>query len=88
MQNNFVAIAVKGKEFFYKRSSMIAVPNGRAQDVLDILNARKYQLRDGEIWHAYENDGYTDMEIDKEIKQVRKNGFTIHTNYLRNMQTV
>lgn len=41
MQNNFVAIAVKGKEFLYKRSSMIAVPNGRAQDVIDVLNKRK-----------------------------------------------
>ena len=81
MQDNFVAIAVKGKEFFYKRSSMIAVPNGRANDVVDILNKRKYLIKDGEIWHAYENDGYTDMQIGKEIKQVRKNGFTIHTNY-------
>ena len=81
MQNNFVAIAVKGKEFLYKRSSMIVVPNGRAQDVIDVLNKRKYLLKDGEIWHAYENGGYTDMEIGKEIKQVRKNGFIIHTNY-------
>lgn len=81
MQDNFVAIAVKGKEFLYKRSSMIAVPNGRANDVVDILNKRKYLLKDGEIWHAYENDGYTDMEIGKEIKRVTKNGFIIHTNY-------
>ena len=82
MQNNFVAIAVKGKEFLYKRSSMIAVPNGRANDVVDILNKRKYLIRDGEVWHVYENDSYTDMNIGKEIKQVRKNGFTIHTKYL------
>lgn len=81
MQDNFVAIAVKGKEFLYKRNSMIAVPNGRANDVVDILNKRKYLIKDGEIWHVYENDGYTDMQIGKEIKQVRKNGFKIHTNY-------
>ena len=81
MQNNFVAIAVKGKEFLYKRSSMIAVPNDRAQNVIDMLNKRKYLLKDGEIWHVYENDPYTDMEIGKEIKQVRKNGFIIHTKW-------
>ena len=81
MTDNFVAIAIKGKEFFYKRSSMIAVPNGRALDVVNILNKKGYQLKDGETWHVQENDGYTDMEIGKEIKQVRKNGFTIHTNY-------
>ena len=81
MQDNFVAIAVKGKEFLYKRSSMIAVPNGRANDVVRVLNNNRYLLKDGEIWHSYENDGYTDMQIGKEIKQVRKNGFTIHTNY-------
>lgn len=82
MQNNFVAIAIKGKEFLYKRSSMIAVPNGRANDVADILNRQKYLIKDGEIWHVYENDGYTNMNIGKEIRQVRKNGFKIHTNYL------
>lgn len=81
MQDNFVAIAVKGKEFLYKRSSMIVVPNGRANDVVRVLNNNRYLLKDGEIWHSYENDGYTDMQIGKEIKQVRKNGFTIHTNY-------
>ena len=81
MQNNFVAIAVKGKEFLYKRSSMIAVHNGRANDVVRVLNNNRYLLKDGEIWHSYENDGYTDIQIGKEIKQVRKNGFTIHTNY-------
>lgn len=81
MNDNFVAIAVKGKEFLYKRSSMITVPNGRANDVVRILNNNRYLLKDGEIWHAYENDGYTDMEIGKEIKQVRKNGFIIHQNY-------
>ena len=82
MQNNFVAIAVKGKEFLYKRSSMIAVPNGRANDVVNILNKKKYLIKDGEVWHVYENDGYTNMNIGREIRQVRKNGFKIHTNYL------
>ena len=52
MTDNFVAIAIKGKEFFYKRSSMIAVPNGRALDVVNILNKKGYQLKDGETWHV------------------------------------
>ena len=82
MQNNFVAIAIKGKEFIYKRSSMIAVPNGKAEDVVNILNKRKYLIKDGEIWHVYDNDSYSNMNIGKEIKQVRKNGFKIHANYI------
>lgn len=82
MQDNFVAIAIKGKEFLYKRTSMIAVPNGRAEDVVNILNKLKYQIKDGEIWHVYENDSYSNMNIGKEIKQVRKNGLKIHTNYI------
>lgn len=82
MQDNFVAIAVKGKEFLYKRSSMIAVPNGKANKVADVLNKQKYLINDDEVWHVYENDSYTNMNIGKEIKQVRKNGFKIHTNYI------
>lgn len=81
MQKYFVAIAVKGKEFLYKSSSMIAVPNSRANDVKDTLNSNKYLIKDGEIWHVYENDWYTNKMITKEITQVRKKGFTIKKIY-------
>ena len=81
MSDNFVAIAIKGKEFFYKRSSMIAVPDGKAHEVAEILNHNKYLLKDGEVWHVYENDSYSNDYISKEIKAVRNGKVTVHRNY-------
>ena len=67
MTDNFIAIAPKGKEFLYRRTSMTAVPNGRAQEIADALNEQKYLIRDGEVWHVYENSSYTNILIERSL---------------------
>lgn len=72
MTENFIAIAVKGKEFLYKRSSMIAVPDGKAQMIVDLLNSQRHQIKDGEVWHIYGNDFSSNGNITQEIRSCRK----------------
>lgn len=69
MTEKFIAIAPKGKEFLYRRSSMIAVPKSSAVKIMTTLNNLRYQLKDGEVWHIYDNDWYHNDHIDKEIKR-------------------
>lgn len=81
MKKNFIAIAVKGKEFLYKRSSMIAVPARSALKIRDLLNRNKFELRDGEVWHIYENDSFDNDYISREINSYRKGRVVIHRMY-------
>ena len=68
MKEKFIAIAPKGAEFYYRRSSMIAVPKSSANAIRNRLNEIGYHLRNGEVWHVYDNDFYTNDYIDTEIK--------------------
>ena len=63
MYKKFVAIAPKGQEYIYKRSSMIGAPAASAQRIADALNANNYQLQPGFIWHIYDNDFITNDYI-------------------------
>ena len=58
----FIAIAIKGQEFLYKRSSMLEVPMRSAQMIADALTKARYMLKDGEVWHVYEG-GYGDKDF-------------------------
>lgn len=70
MTEKFIAIAVKGQEFVFKKSSMIAVPTQSAKKIADTLNELKYQLKsDNETWFVYDNDWYYDSCIAAEIKR-------------------
>ena len=69
MSKKFIAITAEGKEFMYKTSSMIAVPSSSAQDIADALTREKYQIKDGQKWHVYNNDWYSDSLIARQIKR-------------------
>ena len=69
MTQKFLAIASKGQEFLFKTHGMIAVPTKSATKIRDALNENKYRLKDGEIWHIYDNDYHYNMMIDYEIKR-------------------
>ena len=69
MTEKFIAIAPKGKEFLYRRSSMIAVPKSSAIKIMITLNNLRYKLKDGEVWHIYDNDWYSNDFIESEIKR-------------------
>lgn len=81
MTEKFIAIAPKGQEFVYRRSSMIAVPKTSAKAIADRLNELRYQLKDGEVWHIYDNDWYTNDYIDREIKRNSKRRLLVERYY-------
>ena len=81
MTEKFIAIAPKGKEFLYRRSSMIAVPTSSAKAIMNKLNEVKYELKDGEVWHIYDNDWYTNDYIDREIKRNTKRKLKVERYY-------
>ena len=81
MTEKFIAIAPKGKEFLYRRSSMIAVPTSSAKAIMNKLNKIKYELKDGEVWHIYDNDWYTNDYIDREIKRNNKRRLSVERYY-------
>lgn len=68
MKKMFIAIAPKGAEFIYKRSSAIATPAKSAAAIAEALTKSNYKLKPGETWHAYENDSYTNDFISLEIR--------------------
>ena len=81
MTEKFIAIAPKGAEYLYRRSSMIAVPKSSAIKIMTTLNSLKYQLKDGEVWHIYDNDWYTNDYITKEITQCDAKTIKVYKYY-------
>lgn len=69
MTEKFIAIAPKGAEYLYRRSSMIAVPKSSGVKIMTTLNNLRYKLKDGEVWHIYDNDWYSNDFIESEIKR-------------------
>lgn len=72
MVTKFIAKAVKGQEFLFSRSSMIGVPASSALKIATALNNSKYELKEGQIWHVYDNDFYYNDFISREIKRYGK----------------
>ena len=58
MTEKFIAASVKGKEFLFDKSRMIAVPKTSAQKIADALNKLNYKLKVGETWFVHNNDSY------------------------------
>lgn len=56
-----IAKAIKGQEYLYNRNSVLLVPAASAQVICDALNSAKYWLKDGEVWHLFERDWYTEQ---------------------------
>jgi hypothetical protein len=78
MTEKFIAIAPKGAEYLYRRSSMIAVPKSSAIKIMTTLNNLRYKLKDGEVWHVYDNDWYSNDYIDGEIKRYNPNHIKVY----------
>ena len=72
MVSKFIAKAVQGQEFLFSRSSMIGVPASSALKIATALNNSKYELKEGQIWHVYDNDFYYNDFISREIKRYGK----------------
>ena len=71
MTDKFIAIAPKGKEFVYKRSSMIAVPDHEdAGKICQLLNEQKFEIKEGETWYEYDNDWFKSDYITREVTSV------------------
>lgn len=81
MNNSFLAIAPMGREFMYKKKSMISVPDNSADRICQLLNNKKFELQDGEVWHKYENNWVADNCICREIKALRKGKVIIHRRF-------
>lgn len=81
MKAKFIAIANKGTEYLYKVSSMIAVPKNSAQWIADVLTKQRYQLKENEVWHVYDNDYYSDSMIAKEIRKANKGKLRVYAYY-------
>jgi len=80
MTKKFIAIAPIGTEFLFRRSSAIAIPTASAEKIAKALNNAKYQIKQGETWHIYDNDAYMDEYIERQIKSY-KAGRNIKVSY-------
>lgn len=81
MTKYFVAKTTKGQEFLLDLDSLIAVPESSRQRICDALNNAKYRLKEGQIWHIYENDWYYNSHICHEIKRYGKT-MKVRTGYV------
>ena len=55
----FVAKAVEGHEYCYLYASAHRVPAASVNYILRVLNQYKYDLEPGQVWHVYDDDGYS-----------------------------
>jgi len=53
-----IAKSVVGQEYLYKAASAIRVSRAKAQDIVDALNRKQWQLPDGYTWFTHEVDRY------------------------------
>lgn len=67
----FIAKAPIGKEYIYSKSSAMYVSKASAQEICEKLNEIRYNLKDGEIWHIYDADGYENYFILNAIKKYK-----------------
>lgn len=54
----FIAIAPKGAEYYYKASSRLGVSKASAQRIADALTKANYFLKEGQVWHVYDDPYY------------------------------
>ena len=81
----FIAKAPIGKEFIYSKSSAMYVSKASANEICEQLNKIRYNLKDGEIWHIYDAEGYEDyfiLDVIKKYKNRIYNLVKINTSVL------
>lgn len=49
-----IAKTIAGKEYVYSRKSAHAVSAAAAEYICNVLNEKKYKLKEGEKWHVYD----------------------------------
>lgn len=75
MSKYFIAKTIEGKEYKFSMSSAMLVSTKSKDLICESLNKSRYDLKEGQIWHIYENDYYYDEQIDKKA--------TIRGGYIR-----
>lgn len=73
-----IAKAVLGKEFIYDRKTAHKVSERGAADICRALNDRKYQLKDGQIWHVYDCGWYESEYTGAAYQQFTRRSGTIY----------
>lgn len=53
-----VAKTIKGKEYYHSIHEMYEVSKRSADKICEIMNNVKWNLKDGEAWHVYEESMY------------------------------
>lgn len=53
-----LAITESGREFLYNPKSARQVSNASAEKIAAVVNAYKYKLQPGQVWHCYDVDKY------------------------------
>ena len=79
MTEMFIAITTPGKEFCFRKSSMIAVPTSSAQSIAKALTEQGYRIKTGERWFVYDNDWYYNNMITGEIKRNSKDRIKVYS---------
>ena len=79
MTEKFIAITTPGKEFCFRKSSMIAVPTSSAQSIAKTLTEQGYKIKTGETWFVYDNDWYYNDMITCEIKRNSRKSIKVYS---------
>ena len=58
-----LAKSAEGAEYMYSAKSAHAVPKSSARKIMDALNAEKWGLKDGQVWHLHEVCGLDDASF-------------------------
>ena len=53
-----LAKAIRGQEYLYSAKSAHEVSKAKAEKIKEVLNGLRWNLKDNEVWHVFEVDGY------------------------------
>lgn len=53
-----IAKTIKGKEFFLSVHEMYEAPKSSAKKICEIMNHARFRLKEGEVWHIYDECMY------------------------------
>lgn len=70
-----IAKTVKGKEYFHSTREMYEAPKRSAEKICEIMNSEKWNLKDNETWHIYNETLYEPngrLSIREGIVKLRK----------------
>ena len=58
-----LAISAKGAEYLYSSRSAHKVSKASAEKIAAVLNEKRHHLKDNQVWHIHEVDGYDNASI-------------------------